>query len=140
MSLTRDRCVMWTVNVNDQKSLILVKSNKKLDFINIQMMLNQVYLDNEGKCSWYDRFVDLSDLKDVEGNLGIIRDHIQLYHKMHPLHDDVKFAVYSPFSILRSMIEFYEQETQDSEFKLKISSSLDECADYLCVDKASLQP
>ena len=62
MSLIRDRCVMWTVTVNDQKSLILVKSDKKLDFSNIQIMLNQIYLENEGKCSWYDRFIDLSCL------------------------------------------------------------------------------
>ena len=139
MSLTRDRCVMWTVTVNDQKSLILVKSDEKLDFINIQMMLNQVYLDNEGKYSWYDRFIDLSDLQNIEGNLGTIRDHIRLYQKMHPLNDDVKFVVYSPFSILRSIIEFYEQETKDSGFKLKVSSSLDECADFLSVDKVLLQ-
>ena len=82
MSLIRGRCVLWTVTVNDQKNLILVKSDKKLDFINIQMMLNQVYLDNEGKYSWYDRFIDLSDLKNIEGNLGTIRDHIRLYQKM----------------------------------------------------------
>ena len=37
------------------------------------------------------------------------------------------------------MIEFYKQETQDSGFKLKISGSLDECADFLSVDKALLQ-
>lgn len=139
MSLIRGRCVMWTMTINDQKSLILVKSDKKLDFINIQMMLNQIYLENEGKCSWYDRFIDLSCLKEIEGNLGIIRDHIRLYHKMHPLHDDVKFAVYSPFRIFRSMIEFYKQEAQDSGFKLEISGSLDECADFLSVDKALLQ-
>ena len=129
---------MWTVTTNDHEKLILVKSDEKLDFINIQAMLNKIYLEYEGKCSWYDRFIDLSDLKDIEGNLGAIRDHIRLYQKMHSLNDDVKFIVYSPFSFLRSIIEFYEQETIDSGFKLKVSSSLDECADFLSVDKALL--
>ena len=116
-----------------------MKSDEKLDFINIQAMLNKIYLEYEGKCLWYDRFIDLSDLKDIEGNLSVIRDHIRLYQKMRPLNDGVKFVVYLPNGFIRSIIEFYEKENKDSGFTLKVSSSLDECAEYLCVDKASLQ-
>jgi hypothetical protein len=131
---------MWTVTTNDHEKLILVKSDKKIDFINIQILLNKIYLENEGKCSWYDRFIDLSDLKDIEGNLSVIRDHIRLYQKLHALNDDVKFIVYSPFGFLRSIIEFYEKEDKSRGFKLQLSDSLDECADFLSVDKALLQP
>jgi hypothetical protein len=131
---------MWNVTTNDHEKLILVKSDEKLNFTNIQAMLNTIYLEYEDKCSCYDRFIDLSDLKDIESNLSVIRDHIRLYQKMRPLNDGVKFVVYLPFSFLRSIIEFYERETKDIGFRLKVSSSLDECAAFLSVDKALLRP
>lgn len=130
---------MWSVTTNDVEKLILVKSDENLSFINIQMLLHQIYLQNGNNSSAYNRFVDLSELKKIDTNLDSLRDHIRWYRKVHLADDTVKMVAYLPYGIIRSIIEIYEQEAKEVGIKIKVSGSLDECATYLSVDRALLQ-
>lgn len=130
---------MWTINVEDDKNLILLRSGESLSFIDFQNILSQMRLENKGKYASYNRFVDFSILREVNTNYDSIRDLIQKYREVNPIEDHVKIAIYPPSGFLRPIIEFYVQEKELNTAKYLVSSSLQECADFLSVGTASLQ-
>ena len=130
---------MWSVNVQEDEKLVLIKSGASLDFASIQHVLHQVYLDDEGRYSSYDRFIDLSKIDDVNAHFDSIRDQIYWYRKVNPSESDVKTATYLPFGILRAIVDIYVQEAGSENAGVMVTGSLEECAEYLCVDKALLQ-
>ena len=129
---------MWTVNVKDHENLILIRSGTTIDYADTLKALNQIYLDNEGRHSAYKRFVDLSNLKDMNTHFDSIIDQIQQYRKINQVDSDVKVAAYAPFGVLRAIIEIYVQEDGFGGNGFMVSNSIDECADYLSVDKELL--
>lgn len=130
---------MWSINIKEDENLILVRSGASLDYANIQQTLHQIYLENDGRYSSFDRFIDLSNIGDVNAHFDSIRDQIYWFRKANPYEDKVKTAAYLPFGILRAIVEIYVREDPAENAKLMVTGSLDECADYLRVEKAMLQ-
>ena len=130
---------MWSIDIKEDQKLVLVKSGASLDYANIQKTLHQIYLENEGRYSAFDRFIDLSNIFDVNAHFDSIRDQIRWYRRANPHEDGVKTAAYLPFGILRAIVEIYVQEDAAENARLMVTGSLDACAEYLQVDKALLQ-
>ena len=130
--------VMWTVTANEDENLLLLKSGATLDYACIQKVLSCIYLENEGRHLCYNRFVDLSNLMEINTNLDLIRDLIQRYWKINKVDVDVKIAAYIPFGIMYSIFDFYIRESKGKNKGFILSESIDECAEYLCVDSELL--
>ena len=130
---------MWTLTADNDQNLILIKTDEIFDFDNLLKVLGKIYLDNDGMYSSYDRFVDLSDMLNIDVDLNTSIETIQNYRKVNPPKDDVKIAVYSPSGMMRSFAQVFKIMVKIDSPRLKVSSSLDECADYLSINTESLQ-
>lgn len=130
---------MWNVTANDEEKLLLIKSDSTLNNFNIQNILHDIYVKGQGKYSSYSRLIDLTALTDIDANFDLIRDQVQWYRSANQVEADFKIAMYMPFGILQSFIDVYLQEVEDRGNRLLLSDSLDECAEYLSVDKELLQ-
>ena len=129
---------MWTVTTNDHQNLILIKSDETLDFNSLRNVLKQIYFENEGRYSSYNRFADLSGLEKIEVDIDTLVSNVQVYRKVNPPKDDVKIAVFLSFGTTSALAQLYKMMTEDDAFGIQVFRALDECADYLSVDKALL--
>ena len=75
---------MWTVTTNDHQNLILIKSDETLDFNSLRNVLKQIYFENEGRYSSYNRFADLSGLEKIEVDIDTLVSNVQVYRKVNP--------------------------------------------------------
>ncbi|MCG6911181.1 MAG: hypothetical protein LJE94_13795 [Deltaproteobacteria bacterium] len=130
---------MWSVTINEDRKLVLVKSSASLDYASIRSALHQIYLKDQGRYSSYDRFLDLSKIGDVNAHFDSIRDQIYWYRKANPFENGVKTAVYLPFGILRAVVEIYVQEAGIENGNLMVTDSVDRCAEYLQVGRDVLR-
>ena len=61
-----ERTSMWTLNINEEKKLIILRISDTLTLNELSEFLKQIYDKNDGKFAIYNRFTDLSDLKDIK--------------------------------------------------------------------------
>ena len=57
---------MWNMIKDDNNKLLKIKMSDKLNLDELSDILKAIYTENDGKNSNYNRFADLSDLKDIE--------------------------------------------------------------------------
>ena len=50
---------MWTLNINEEKNLLLIKISDTLTLNELSESLRAIYDENEGKFAAYNRFTDL---------------------------------------------------------------------------------
>ena len=57
---------MWTLNIIEEKKLLILKIYDTLTLNELSEILSAVYDENDGKNATYNRFADLSNLKEIE--------------------------------------------------------------------------
>ena len=64
---------MWSLKINEEKKLLMLRISDTLTLNELSEFLKAIYIENDGKIAFYNRFVDMADIKSIEcGKLTII--------------------------------------------------------------------
>ena len=130
---------MWTVTLKDDQDLLLLRSDAVLDYRSLRDLLDQIYVEDEGKLASCDRFADLSGIETIDVDIDTVGETVQMYRQITPPTNEVKIAVHIPFGLTSSLVRIYRLLTEpDTLFKIQIFHSVEECAEYLQVDQSVL--
>ena len=130
---------MWTLNVNEEKKLLILKLSDTLTLNELSEFLKEIFNKNDGKFAAFNRFVDLSTLVEIKIDLDTVSSHVHGYRKLITPDTPVKISLFIPQKYIRGFSYLYKSMLSDDLFKLEILDSLDECAEYLSVDKKLLE-
>jgi hypothetical protein len=130
---------MWTLNINEEKKLILLKISDTLTLDELSEFLEETYDKNDGKFATFNRFVNLSALKEIKIDLDTLSSRIHEYRRRTKPDTPVRISLFIPQRYIVGFSYLYKSMLSDDLFKLEIFESLDECAEYLSVDKNLLQ-
>ena len=130
---------MWTVTAKDEQNLLLIKSDAVLDYRRLRDLLDQIYVEGEGKLASYDRYADLSGIETIDVDIDTVVETVQWHRQLTPPANEVKVAVHMPFGMTGSLAQIYRLLTEaDTLFNIQIFHSIEECAEYLQVDQSEL--
>ena len=129
---------MWTLNINEEKRLVILKISNTLTLNELSEILEAIYDENEGRFAAFNRFADLSDLKEIEIDFDTISSRIHEYRRCINLDNPVKIALFVPQKYIGGFSHLYKSMLSDDLFSIEIFDSLDECAEYLSVDSKLL--
>ena len=72
---------MWTLNVNEEKKLLILNLSGTLTLDELSEFLKEIYDKNEGKFATFYRFVDLSALKVIKIDLDTVSSLVHEYRR-----------------------------------------------------------
>jgi hypothetical protein len=130
---------MWTLNINEENKLLILRISDTLTLNNLSDILKAVYVENDGKNVFYNRFVDLSDLKAIEIDFDTFSSQINRYRRLTKPDTPVKITIFIPENYIGGFPHLYKSMLSDDLFSIEILDSLDECAKCLSVDKKLLE-
>jgi hypothetical protein len=130
---------MWTLNIIEEKKLLILRISDTLTLNELSEFLKEIYDENDGKFATYNRFADLSDLKNIEIDFDTFSSCIHEYRRCVNLDNPVKVSLFIPENYIGGFPYLYKSMLSDNQFLIEISDSLDECAEYLSVDKKLLE-
>ena len=130
---------MWTLNVNEEKKLLILNLSGTLTLDELSEFLKEIYDKNEGKFATFYRFVDLSALKDIKIDLDTVSSRVHEYRRRIIPDTPVKISLFIPQKYISGFSYLYKSMLSDDMFKIEILDSLDKCAEYLSVDKKLLE-
>ena len=131
---------MWKVDVDQEQKLILIKADEALDIANIRRVFGKLYLDYQNSYSDYDRFVDLSALKRLDMDIETLLD-IFKHHRRYRPPTNVRLSCYLPYGAIEltgANASLFRLMAESENIVVHVSAFLDECAQYLGVDRALL--
>jgi hypothetical protein len=67
---------MWTLNLIEEKKLLILRMSDTLTLNELSDILKAIYMENDGKIAFYNKFVDMSDLKVIEIDFDTFSSHI----------------------------------------------------------------
>ena len=129
---------MWTLNIIEEKKLLILKIYDTLTLNELSKILSAVYDENDGKNATYNRFADLSNLKEIEIDFDTASSRIHECRGQINHDSPVKISLFIPQKYIGGFSHLYKSMLSDDLFSIEISDSLDECAEYLSVDKKLL--
>ena len=129
---------MWSFNINEENNLLTVKISDTLTLNELSDILKVVYTENDGKIAFYNRFVDMTDLKVIDIDFDTFSSHINRYRSLTKPSTPVKISLFIPENYIGGFPHLYKSMLGNDQFSIEISDSLDECAEYLSVDKKLL--
>jgi hypothetical protein len=129
---------MWTLNINEEKRLLILKLSDALTLNELSEFLKEIYDKHDGKFAAFDRLVDLSALQEIKIDLGTVSSRVHEYRRRIIPDTPVKISLFVPQKYVKGFSYFYKSMLSDDLFKLEILDSLDKCAEYLSVDKMLL--
>ena len=130
---------MWTLNVNEEKKLLILNLSGTLTLDELSEFLKEIYDKNEGKYATIYRFVDLSALKVIKIDLDTVSSRVHEYRRRIIPDSPVKISLFIPQEYISGFSYLYKSMLSDDMFKIEILDSLDKCAEYLSVDKKLLE-
>jgi hypothetical protein len=130
---------MWTINLQKDKKLLILRLSDTLTLDELSECLKEIYDKNEGKFAAFDRFVDLSYLKEINIDLDTVSSYVHKYRRQIKPDRPVKISLFVPQKYIQGFSYLYKSMLSDELFKLEILDSLDKCAEYLSVDKKLLE-
>ena len=130
---------MWTLKINREKKLLILKISDTLTLDELSDILKAIYVENDGNNATYNRFAYLSDLKNIEIDFDTFSSCIHEYRRCVNLDNPVKVSLFIPENYIGGFPYLYKSMLSDNQFLIEISDSLDECAEYLSVDKKLLE-
>ena len=119
---------MWTLNLIEEKKLLILKISKTLTLNELSDILKAIYIENDGKIAFYNRFVDMTDLKVIEIDFDTFSSHISRYRRLIKPDTPVKISLFIPEDYIGGFPHLYKSMLSDDLFSIEISDSLDECA------------
>ena len=129
---------MWTLNINEEKKLLILKLSDILTLKELSEYLKEIYDKNDGKYAAFNRFVDLSALKEIKIDLDTVSSHVHKYRRQIKPDNPVKISLFVPQKYIAGFSYLYKSMLSDDLFSIELSDSLEECAEYLSVDKKLL--
>ena len=129
---------MWTINLNKDKKLLILRLSDTLTLNELSEILKAIYIENDGKIAFYNRFVDMSDLKSLEIDFDTFAFYINKYRRLIKPDTPVKISLFIPENYVGGFPHLYKSMLSDDLFQIEIIDSLDKCAEYLSVDKKLL--
>ena len=130
---------MWSLNVNEEKKLLILNLSGTLTLDELSEFLKEIYDKNEGKFATFYRFVDLSALKAIKIDLDTVSSRVHEYRRRIIPDTPVKISLFIPQKYISGFSYLYKSMLSDDMFKIEILDSLDKCAEYLSVDKKLLE-
>ena len=130
---------MWSLNVNEEKKLLILNLSGTLTLDELSEFLKEIYDKNEGKFATFYRFVDLSALKVIKIDLDTVSSRVHEYRRRIIPDSPVKISLFIPQEYISGFSYLYKSMLSDDMFKIEILDSLDKCAEYLSVDKKLLE-
>ncbi len=130
---------MWTLNLIEEKKLLILRISDTLTLNELSEYLKEIYDKNDGKFATFNRFVDLSALKEIKIDLDTVSAHVHQYRRQITPDNPVKISLFVPQKYVKGFSYLYKSMLSDDLFKLEILESLDKCAEYLSVDKMLLE-
>ncbi len=130
---------MWTLDVNKDKKLLILKLSDTLTLNELSEYLKAIFDKDHGKFAAFDRFVDLSCLKEIKIDLDTVSSYVYKYRRKIRPDNPVKVSLFVPQKYIMGFSYLYKSMLSDELFKLEILDSLDKCAEYLSVDKKLLE-
>ncbi len=130
---------MWSLNIIEEKKLLILKISDTLTLDEFSESLEAIYVENDGKFATYNRFADLSDLKDIKIDFDTFSSRILEYRRCINLENPIKISLFIPQKYIKGFSYLYKSMLSNDRFSIEISDSLDECAEHLSVDKKLLE-
>ena len=129
---------MWSLKINEEKKLLMLRISDTLTLNELSDILKAIYIENDGKIAFYNRFVDMTDIKDIEIDFDTFSFHINRYRRLIKPDTPVKISIFIPENYIGGFSHLYKSMLSNDQFKIEISDLLDQCAEYLSVDKKLL--
>lgn len=126
---------MWALNINEETKLLVLKLSDTLTLDELSEFLNEIYDKNDGKFAAFNRFVNLSALKEIKIDLDTVSSRIHEYRRKIKPDTPVRISLFIPQRYIVGFSYLYKSMLSDDLFKLEIFESVNECAKYLSVDK-----
>ena len=130
---------MWTLNLNKDKKLLILKLSDTLTLDELSEYLIEIYDKDEGRFAAFNRFVDLSALKEIKIDLDTVSSYVHRYRRQIKPDNTVNVSLFVPQKYIIGFSYLYKSMLSDEQFSIEISDSLDDCAEYLSVDKKQLE-
>ena len=130
---------MWTLNLIEEKKLLILRMSDTLTLNELSDILKSIYIENDGKIAFYNWFVDMTDIKVIEIDFDTFSFYINRYLRLIKHDTPVKISLFIPENYIGGFPHLYKSMLSNDQFKIKISDSLDQCAEYLSVDKKLLE-
>ena len=129
---------MWTLNINKEKKLLILKISDTLTLNELSEIMKGIYDDSDGSFAAFNRFVDLSGLKEIEIDFDTVSSRIHEYRRCVNFDNPVKISLFTPQEYICGFSHLYKSMLSDDLFQIEIFDSLDKCAEHLSVDKKLL--
>ena len=130
---------MWTLNINREKKLLILKLSNTLTLNELSEILKEIYEKDAGEFAVFDRLVDMSALNHIKIDLDTFASCVHEYRRPVKPDHPVKIAIFIAQKYVRGFSYLYKSMLSDELFKIEILESLNECAEYLSVDKKLLE-
>jgi hypothetical protein len=130
---------MWSLNINKEKKLLILKISDIFTLSDLSEILHEIFDKNDGKFAVFNRFLDLSTLNEIKIDLDTISLHVHEYRRQIMPDAPVKVSLFVPQKYIKGFSYLYKSMLSDDLFKLEILESLEDCAEYLSVDKKLLE-
>jgi len=130
---------MWTLNLIEEKKLLKLKISDRLNLDELSDILKAIYIENDGKIAFYNRFVDMTDLKVIEIDFDTFSSYTSRYRRLIKPDTPVKISLFIPENYIGGFPHLYKSMLGNDQFSIEISDSLDDCAEYLSIDKKLLE-
>ena len=130
---------MWLLKINEKQKLLVLKISDTLTLNELSDFLIEIYDKHDGKYATLDRFVDMSKLREIKIDFDTFSFNINRYRRLINLENPVKISLFIPENYVGGFPHLYKSMLSNDQFKIEISDSLDDCAEYLSVDKKLLE-
>lgn len=130
---------MWNLKTKENEKLLVLKISETLTLNELSEFLIEIYDKHDGKYATFDRFVDLSNLREIKIDIETVALYVHKYRRKVKPDAIVKVPLFVPQKYIIGFSHVYKSMLSDELFKLEIFQSLDACADYLSVDKKLLE-
>ena len=87
---------MWALNINEEKKLLILKISDTLTLNELSEYLKAIYDENDGKFAAYNRFTDLSKLKNIEIDLDTVSSCVHENRRQIKPDNPVKISLFTP--------------------------------------------
>ena len=130
---------MWSLDINEENKLLNLKIFDTLTLNELSEILKEIYDKNDGKFATYNRFTDLSALKEIKIDFDTFSSCVHECRSKITPDTPVKISLFIPENYIGGFAHLYKSMLSDEQFTIEISDSLDDCAEYLSVDKRLLE-
>ena len=107
---------MWSLNINGKKKLLILKLSDTLTLNELSDILKAIYIENDGKIAFFNRLVDMTDLKVIEIDFDTFSSHISRYRRLIKPDTPVKISLFIPENYIGGFPHLYKSMLGNDQF------------------------